>query len=177
MTTTYLPVERFGELWPAVQRSSWRWECQGHYAVDEPAVERWRAGHSARDDADAVEWRAYIEGLRERGIPFERVRMLTEPPTEYLRWMLDTTQWNVDAGEDIRWITESTARDLRMPGYDFYIFDDNRVAILHFDDAKELLGVEINDDVRVLRHHEAWRVAAWARAVPHREFLTTHGSV
>jgi hypothetical protein len=86
-------------------------------------LERWLCGEPEIEDDDRA-WAAYIQGLAQAGIPFERDRMLAEPPTDHNRWMLDITSWNVDAGEDIRWITESYARELGMPAYDFYLFDD-----------------------------------------------------
>lgn len=173
MSTSWIDAKHFGELFPTIERSSWRWECQGHYAVDEVALGQWRAGTATRGDADDLAWRDYIHRLGRRGIPFERVRMLTDPLTEYLRWMLDTTDWNIESGEDIRWMEQATAAKLGMPSYDFYIFDDNRVAIFRFDEAKVLLGVHVVDDADVVEQHQAWRAAAWARAIPHVEYRTT----
>lgn len=172
MTITHLGADQLGDLFATIERSSWRWECQGHYAVDEPEVRRWLTGQPApRGTAEDLAWRAYIQGLRERSIPFERVRMLTEPLTDYLRWMLATTQWNIDSGEDIRWLDQAVARDLGMPEYDFYVFDDNRVAILRFDEAKELLGVDLTDDIEAVDQHRAWRAAAWPHAVRHADYV------
>lgn len=172
MTITRIEADHFGDLFATVERSSWRWECQGHYAVDEDEVDQWRAGTAVRGNADDMAWRAYIQGLRQRGIPFERVRMLTEPLTDYLRWMLATTQWNVDSGEDIRWLSQSAATELGLPSYDFYLLDDNRVAIFLFTEAKDLLGVDVDDDADVVDRHRAWQTAAWKHAVPHGDHVT-----
>lgn len=165
------PNEGLAALFDTVTRSSWRWECQGHYEVDRVALERWRRGEpEVEDEADRA-WVAYIRRLAAGGIPFERVRMLTEPPTDYLRWMLDTTDRNVDAGEDIRWIDESRARELEMPTYDFYIFDDDRLAILRFDTNRVLTGVEVIDGDDVVNHHRQLRDRVWPHATPHAEYV------
>src|SRR5882724_9711205 len=138
------PNEGFAELFATIKRSSWRWECQGYYRVDDEAVQRWLDGEPTVDGTEYQEWRHYIRGLNEAGIPFQRARMLTEPLNDYLRWMLaTTTQHNVAAGEDIRWLSENLARQLEMPGYDFFLFDDDRVVIMEFNDDKLLASVEL----------------------------------
>jgi hypothetical protein len=170
VTEIWIDADHFGDLFTGIERSSWRWECQGYYSVDEAVLECWRDGNASRGNEADLAWRDYIQGLARRGIPFERVRMLTDPLTEYLEWMLDTTDWNIDSGEDIRWVDQATARQLRMPDYDYYIFDDNRVAIFRFDEAKILLGVTVIDDADVLARHQAWRAAVWPHAIPHRQY-------
>lgn len=165
------PAEEFKALFSGIKRSSWRWECQGYYKVDDEQLQRWREGKQ-RDERDKGRWWVEFQrGLRDAGIPFERVRMLTEPLTEYLEWMLDTTDWNIDAGEDIRWLPESKARELDMPRYDFYLFDDDRVVIMHIDDEKVLTGAEIVDDADVVSQHQEYRQRVWPLAVRHREYV------
>lgn len=177
MTIIRLDTAHFGELFATIERSSWRWECQGYYAVDEPSLQRWREGHGERGDADDLAWRTYIQGLTARGIPFERVRMVPDPITDYVRYQLETTDWNVDSGEDIRWIDEATAWELDLPPEDFYILDNDRVATFRFDAGKNLLGVDIDDDPAVVARHQAWREALWPLATPHTEYVTTHRSM
>ncbi|WP_432845954.1 DUF6879 family protein [Amycolatopsis sp. CA-161197] len=164
--------DEFAALLQSVRRSSWRWECQGEYAVDLPEVERWRAGLPAEETEDDRAWLAHLRRLRADGIPFQRVRMFTEPLNDYLAWMREAIGPNVAAGEDVRWLAESTARAHGLPGYDFYLLDDERVAILEFTDAKVLTGVLVDDDPAVLDEHRAWRATAWPIAIPHAEYVT-----
>ncbi|WP_209648103.1 DUF6879 family protein [Kibdelosporangium banguiense] len=165
------PHDGLTALFNTVTRRSWRWECQGYYEVDRAALERWLRGEpEVEDEADRA-WVTYIRTLTQAGIPFERVRMQPEPPTDYIRWMLDTTTRNIEAGEDIRWITESRARELGMPTYDFYLFDDSRLAILHFDADALLTGVEVIDDGDVVDQHRQLRDRVWPHAVLHSEYV------
>ncbi|WP_290055680.1 DUF6879 family protein [Amycolatopsis solani] len=160
--------EGFAELLRGFERSAWRWECQGTYpdpAEREP-MQAWRDG---RLDAEFMtEWLAQIRRLRAAGQVFERVRMLTEPLTEYLRWMISLTPLNVEAGEDIRWIAERDARQLDVPAYDFYLFDDRIVARLHFDETG-VAGVELSDEPGTVAEHRRWRNQLWRAATPHDE--------
>lgn len=164
-------AEQLQDQFDIIKRSSWRWECQGEYQVDAEMLQRWRDGLRFVESDAGYSWQAYIRGLRRRGIPFERVRMLTEPLTDYLRWMLSITYRNIDVGEDIRWLDQSVARDLAMPPYDFYLFDDRRLAIMHFDDDKLLADVDVTDDPDRVATHRAYRDAVWPLAARHVDYI------
>ncbi|WP_116206203.1 DUF6879 family protein [Amycolatopsis circi] len=165
------PDDEFAALLRSVRRSSWRWECQGEYAVDRPEVERWLAGEPAIETDDDRAWLAHLARLRADGIPFQRVRVYPDPINDYLAWMRQAVGPNVAAGEDVRWLPEATAHEHGLPGYDFYLLDDERVAVLQFED-KELAGVVVDDDPAVLAEHRAWRDTAWPIATPHAEYVT-----
>lgn len=168
-----LPVDQLSALFASVTRSVWRWECQGHYEVDEAELARWRAGLPSELDTETIAWHDYIRGLRRRAIPFQRVRMITEPATEYLIWLMTTTDANIDAGEDIRWVHESVARDLGLPEYDYYLVDDERVAIMRFDAEYTLVDVKVTTQPDVVAQHRRWRDLVWHHAVQHRELHLT----
>jgi hypothetical protein len=159
------------EMLHSFTRSAWRWECQGEYAVDAAAVQRWRDGWQG-DAMERRPWLDYIRDITARGRRFERTRMLTEPLTEHLRWLLDVTYTNVGAGEDIRWITESEARELQAPTYDFYLFDDERVAIMRFGPDRFRTGVEMIEDPIIVAEHCAFRDRVWQRATRHADYAS-----
>jgi hypothetical protein len=166
MTRRTLEPNELGALFPSVRRASWRWECQPQYAVDADEVEAWVAGEPAKDN-DWRPWLDYISGLRRQGIPFERVRVLDDPPTTYQRWIIETTDSNVAAGEDIRWLDRALARERAMPTYDFYVFDEARVAIMRFDDEGVLTTIELDDDPAVVAEHLEYKSRVWPEATPH----------
>lgn len=157
-------------LFKSVRRSSWRWECQGHYAVDEPELAAWKTGQPFDETDDDRAWIAYIRQLTAAGIPFERVRLLTEPLNDYVRWILTTTDRNIEAGEDIRWLRQSDAASLGMPDYDFYLFDDERVVIMRFDERKVMTGLELDETPEVVARHREHRARAWDSAIRHHDY-------
>lgn len=165
-------VERadFVSLFDDIRQSSWRWECQGEYLEpnEEEPFRLWR--ESRPDDSWMRPWMETVSRWWREGKTFERVRMLTDPLTDYLRWMLDITHLNVEAGEDIRWIDEESAQRLRLPRYDYYVFDEDRVVIMHFDDHG-VSGAELIDEPSVVHRHLRWRDAVWPEATPHREYM------
>lgn len=162
------PGAEFAELLRSFERSAWRWECQGTYREpdEREPLQAWRDGHP--DYSFMQPWLSQIREQRAAGKTFERVRMLTEPLTEYLRWLIGFTDLNVEAGEDIRWIAEGYARPLGAPEHDFYLFDDRVVGILHFDD-NGVAGVEVTDEPGTVAEHRRWRNRIWPVAVPHAQ--------
>ncbi|MCP2255498.1 hypothetical protein LY13_004274 [Prauserella aidingensis] len=164
------PGPDFFDLVTGVRVSSWRWECQGEYREPDER-EPWRRWRDGRPDNSFMHgWVKTIRSITEAGKRFERVRMVTEPPTDYLQWMFSFTHINIEAGEDIRWLAESRAHalELPMPEHDFYIIDDERVAILHFGE-NGVAGAEVLDDPETLAKHRQWRDLVWPMAVPHME--------
>ncbi|MGH3467817.1 MAG: DUF6879 family protein, partial [Thermocrispum sp.] len=156
-------------LFPTVRRASWRWECQPSYAVDADELNAWLDEKGVADDDRP--WLSYIRELHSRGIPFERVRVIDTPLNTYQRWIISTTDGNVAAGEDIRWLARTRARESGMPSYDFYVFDEDRVAFMWFDDAGELTGIEVDDDPVVVAAHLDYRARVWDEATPHGQVV------
>jgi hypothetical protein len=169
------PNDLLDEQFQRFTTSSWRWECQGDYSIDAAALQRWRDGLPP-DMSRKEPWLRSIREIVADGKTFDRVRMLTEPITEYLRWLIEQTQSNVDAGEDIRWVQQSVAAELGMPDYDFYLFDDARVAIMRFGEDKLLAELEVVDDPDIVARHRVFRDAIWQRAVPHIEYNALRGT-
>lgn len=172
MSQTWIDAgEPFGRLFDEFTRSAWRYECQGEYhePVEEEPWRQWRGG--VRDNSWIKPWTERVREMRRQGKTFQRVRMLTDPLTEYLRWMLYVTDANVAAGDEIRWVDEQTAHDLGMPSYDFYIFDEDRVAIMHFGDHG-VVGADLIDDEDVVARHLAWQAQVWDVAIDHEQYVS-----
>lgn len=129
----------------------------------------WREGRPDNSFMDA--WLDIIRRMRDEDRTFERVRMVTDPQTEYLRWMLSFTHLNVEAGEDIRWISEGDAKMLGAPTHDFYLLDDERVVVMRFDD-NGVAGAEVTDDRKAVEEAQRWRTIAWAHAIPYAEYMS-----
>lgn len=166
MTRRELNPDELGALFPAVRRACWRWECQPQYTANAEEVEAWLAGEPLEPDEDSV-WFTSIRELATKGIPVERVRVIDNPRTIHQQWIATTTDSNVAAGEDIRWLPRARARELDMPTYDFYVFDEDRVAIMRFDVDGDLTGIELDDDPDVVATHLDYRARVWPIATPH----------
>ena len=168
MTRWVTPGPEFAELFATFSRSAWRLETHPAYEVDEEqaAFERYRSTGEL-NVAYLADWLDGVRVATAAGKRFERVRVLTEPLTDYLRFEMAVAEHNAAAGEDVRTLDEREARTLGLPQrHDFWIFDDERVAILHFSPTGRLLKVEIRDDPDTLTQHREWKTLARQRAEP-----------
>ncbi|MET8611105.1 MULTISPECIES: DUF6879 family protein [Streptomyces] len=166
-----ISFEEFDGMFTTLRHSAWRLETRRRYAWDEQQDTYREFLTAGRVDWDLKD--AWCRERREQvalGKRFERVRILDEPPTEGQRYLLDNARRNTTAGEAIRVLTRSKADELQLPGEDFWIFDARVVALLHFNDADDMTGVElITNPVEVLRYAQA-REAAWHHAMPYDQF-------
>lgn len=168
MTRWVKPGPEFAELFAAFERSAWRLETYPAYEVDDEAEAlRLHRDVGELDVSYLADWLTDVKAATDVGKRFERVRVLTEPPTPYLEFEMAVAVHNSAVGEDIRTLTARKARLLELPDlHDFWIFDDERVAILHFSPTGRLLNAEVRDDPDTLSQHIEWKTRAWKHAEP-----------
>ena len=87
-----------------------------------------------------------------------------------------SSKWTVGAGEDIRYLTRSRAREQGLPDHDYWLFDSRKLVLMHFDDADDrLVEVEIiEDDPAQIVLHNHWRDAARHHALRREDFAAEH---
>lgn len=167
---TLLPFAEISHLFREFRHTAWRLETRHGYASDRksPNWTRFQEGASFGFNPESP-WHANVRSQTERGKRFERVRLVDEPMTEGQQFLLATGLGNVAAGEDIRNLTRARAQELRLPDFDFWLFDSKTVARFAFDENDTTLGVYVTEDpVEVLAACQA-RDAAWHHAVPTAE--------
>ncbi|MFE9500658.1 DUF6879 family protein [Streptomyces collinus] len=146
-------------------------ETRRGYASDRLSAKwaRWQTGEDIAAEP-ANDWRENVVEQTAAGKRFERVRLVDAAPTPGQRFLLASAPGNVTAGEDIRNLTRSQTEHLRLPNYDFWLFDSRIVAPFAFDEDDTNLGVYVTDDpAEVLAACQA-RDAAWHHALPTHEF-------
>jgi len=171
VTQTVDDVE-FLRLFDTFTASAFRLEVRDRY--DEPGEEeplrRFLAGEPP-DDSWFMDWYETIRAWTSAGKRVTRVRVVSEPLSDYARWELDLARLNVAAGEDIRYLDRKRARDIGVPEEDFWLFDSERVAVLLFGDDDVRIGVRLlTDPVEVAKRSE-WRELAWRKAIPYQEYV------
>jgi hypothetical protein len=83
---------------------------------------------------------------REAGRVLRRLRIISEPVTDYIRFeWLDAGEM-VKAGEDVRWLPRQQALAPLLPGNDFWCFDDETVMFTHFSGGGKVQGYELTTD-------------------------------
>lgn len=129
----FVTGQQWAELFTTYRRSAWRYECQGEYhePYEAESMRRYLAGQPY----DLSYMEPWLQGIRNAvasGRAIGRVRVLTEPLTDYLRFEMSVANHNLDAGEDIRVLDARTATTLGLGEDDFWLFDDEIAALMVF---------------------------------------------
>jgi len=157
------------------RREALHLEMRDVYATD---IERdrfhtWLRGEPFDPAAEAAWWRPWFDLMSANvvaGKTLRRLRIISEPVTDYIRFeWLDAAQL-VAAGEDVRWLPRHTASTLLLPGNDFWLFDDETVAFTHFSGDGHVLGHEMTIDPHVVGTCKTAFEAAWRIAIPHDDY-------
>lgn len=160
------------------RREALHLEMRDIYATDieRDRFSQWLRGEPLDPEAEAEWWRWWFELMdanKKAGKTMRRLRIVSEPVTDYIRFeWLDTAKL-VEAGEEVRWLPRRQASTLLLPGNDFWMFDRETVTFTHFDGDGHVLDHEITKDPAIVSACLAAFETAWDLAIPHDEYKPT----
>lgn len=159
------------------EHTAFRLEVRDNYADDEEAehVRRFLAGEPD-DDSWMDDWTGMVLRRTLMGQHIERVRVVSEPWSDYARFGLHLSRLNTAAGEDIRYLPRDQADQLGLPDYDYWLVDARKMCILRFDDHDVLLGADVITDPATIVEHCHYREIARHYATPRAEYINQHQS-
>jgi hypothetical protein len=170
--TELLTGDAFRRLFDNFERTARRLETRDRYSspVDDRTVRQFLAGE-ALDLGWVAPWFDRVRAATAAGKRFERVRVVTEPLSDYKRYEMVVCRHTVAAGEDIRYLPRTQARALGLPDSDFWVFDSATLALLHFTDADVFRGAELVHDPDEVARHERWIDVAQQHAIPYAQYV------
>lgn len=147
-------------------------ELRDDYRVadEEVPFRKWLRGEPD-DFGWRVEWLSFIKEVTMRDVVVERARVVTEPHTDYVRWELALDPQNIDAGEDIRYLSRHHAEGIVLPVEDCWLFDDDRLVLSLFkpEGGSGVFAREYDPDL--IRRYRVLCDQIWSRAVPYAEYV------
>jgi hypothetical protein len=150
-------------------------EMRDVYATDieKDRFATWLAGQPLDSAAEAAWWQPWFDLMKrntDAGKTLRRLRIVSEPISDYIRFeWLDAAQL-VRAGEDVRWLPRRKASPLLLPGNDFWMFDQQTVVFTYFSGDGHVLDHEITTEPTIVaRCAEAFE-QAWRIAIPHHAY-------
>ncbi|MFG1998628.1 DUF6879 family protein [Spirillospora sp. NPDC048911] len=158
-------------LFEGCTRSAIRLELRDAYDPNAGGFAEWRA----TGDTSAFDWGDWLDIVGDataRGVQIRRVRIVSEPVSEFIKWEHACTDENVKAGEDIRWLPRHQAVDLLLPSADLWIFD-YRLVRWNFQSGEGANMPEtatFSSDPRLIRDIAGSFAMAWERAIPHADY-------
>jgi hypothetical protein len=166
------PDPPFPVLLRACASSAVHMEMRDSYTPDDPWYQAWLSGDREEFERRRLNrpWMDLIREVTGRGVQVRRVRVVSEPVTDYIRFEHATTSSNVSAGEKVRWISRPMATGLLLPANDYWVFDGKRTQFNYFSGLGEFLDTRLSDESEIVRQCAAAFEAVWERAVPHEAY-------
>lgn len=161
-------------LLAACRTEAWKLELRDDYATadEREALERWRRGEREPDQAQSASLGAWLDAVRTavaHGAHVRRVRVVTEPVTDYIKFEAVTVPLSTAAGEDIRYLPRHHPAAGQLGDRDFWLLDD-QVMILNFTGDGTPQPYELHDDPDVVDRYRAVRDLAWRHAIPYADY-------
>ncbi|MEV7975742.1 DUF6879 family protein [Streptomyces sp. NPDC086519] len=168
-------VPSFDDLLDGAEHTAVHLEMRDAYGVASEADDfaRWKATGERDTDPDSPYWGPWTRLIRRtvaRGVTVRRARIVSEPVSDYIRYEHASTNVNLAAGEEVRWLARRRASDIALPGNDFWLIDGRLIRWNHFTGDGASGGGEISDDPAAARLCADAFDAVWARAIPHENY-------
>ncbi|MFQ6393294.1 DUF6879 family protein [Nocardia sp. KC 131] len=169
---------RQGDPWPDLfrkcQREAFHLEVKDSYAepYESEPLRRFLDGEPELPDP-SPEWRALVRETAARGVVMSRVRVVTIPLTDYQRWLLSVTHYNVDAGDDIRYVPRDLVAD-EVPHDDWWLFDGQLVVFNVSDEDGKPADPVSTTDPGIAEYCRTVKQRLWEFATPFVEFSIVH---
>lgn len=154
------------------RRRAFHLELRDVYNVeseDEP-FGRWQRGEPD-DYAWHQDWANFVRQATAVGVQFQRVRLANVPHSDYIRWGLDISPLNIEAGEDIRYLPRHLAHDIELPDEDFWLLDDDKLILSVFSPDGRTGGFAGPSFPDLLRRCIVVRDQVWERAIPYAQYV------
>jgi len=169
-----ITYEKFDALFTSFKREALHLEMRDSYGTaDEiPHLRKWEAGEP--DDADWLQpWFDLVNAGTQAGKVFRRARIVSEPISDYQKWVLKDTPLFVEAGEDIRWAPRSRVSTVALPGNDFWLFDDEVVVFLIFAASGLVVDRYSTTDRSTIELCRTSFEEVWKLSIPNSEYRPT----
>ncbi|MFC4012597.1 DUF6879 family protein [Nonomuraea purpurea] len=165
--------DKFEKLFSSFEVSAFRLETRERYHLakdEEEPLRRFLAG-----EPDDLAWmRGWLDLMRQharQGRTVRRVRVVSRPFSDYTRFSMAVARRSIPAGDLIHYLDRTEAERIGLPDSDWWLFDNERLALLHLDEEDVLHGAEIITDPETVAKYRTWRDIAWHNASHLEEFV------
>ncbi|WP_434740774.1 DUF6879 family protein [Micromonospora sp. SH-82] len=128
-------------MFATFERTALKLEVRRNYRIpsEDHAFQEFLEGRAPGTDW-LQPWLDLVAAQTAAGKRIKRIRIVDNPPSDYLRFEMAVTPHNLRAGEDIRYLSRRRVTTLALPDYDFWLLDAHTIVDLHFTDDDRYLG-------------------------------------
>ena len=138
-------------------------------AEDEP-FGRWLRGEPD-DHAWHQDWLDFLRQATAAGVAVQRVRLASVPHTEYIRWGLDVSPFNIEAGEQEKVVGRTKLADIELPDEDYWLLDDDTLIFSVLSADGRTGGFAREPGAELLRQCLVVRDRVWDWAIPYARYV------
>jgi hypothetical protein len=169
------PIPTFADLLTTCAHDAIHLESRDAYSTKDEAFQEWRREHTLSASDALRRWGSWIDlagTAAARGVNLRRVRVVSEPLSDYTCYEYDITDTlNIAAGEQVRWLPRDRApHTLTVPINDYWVFDAHTALILHHDGDGDETGRLVSHDRDVITTLRAGFDLIWDAATDHRDY-------
>ncbi|MET9490708.1 DUF6879 family protein [Nocardia sp. NPDC006630] len=160
--------EAFNDLFREARHEAFHLEVRDDYYPPEyPPLARFLAG-DPEDYSWFQPWLNQVLETTARGVAVNRTRVVTVPHNNYTRYAKHVASLNVEAGEDVRYLSRHLISPDELTADDWWIFDDSVVAFTVFEPGENgrWLGGAVTTDPRIVEYIRTVKERVWSLAVP-----------
>lgn len=164
--------------WKKAQKDISRLESIPEYNVAEDLVlfEKWRQG-KFEHDKNSKKWLENLKRTKERGVKIQRVRIVSLPFSDYIKYEINFWKHSIQNGEEILFLEnkeyEKIVERFEFIPKDFWIFDDKTLIIFHYDKRGDFVKEEpVSYEERIKKYLEL-KKKLLNHALPMKKFLKT----
>ncbi|MFI6869027.1 DUF6879 family protein [Nocardia sp. NPDC050406] len=159
--------EDFLKLFHEAEREAFHLEVQDTYETPEESEPFRRFLEDEHDDYEWFRpWLDHIRATTARGVAVNRARVVTEPHTDYTRFAKSVARFNVEAGEDVRYLPRHLIDDSDLTADDWWLFDDAVLGFTVFERSGRWAGAAVTTDRRIVEFARTVKERVWSSAVP-----------
>jgi hypothetical protein len=179
---TDLDSPEFAALFTGFRYTAYRLETFQHYGVgyEDASFREWQAGWPVLHDPARDAWTGMVRAAADAGKVFQRVHLVTEPLSDYMRYELEW--WygpNAEAGDDVRILPAGTAlpKDVAALSVlgDYWLFDSSSLWVMRYEPDGAFQHAEQLSDPGMIVTHAYWRDAALHCAIPLADYMRRAG--
>ncbi|WP_405063235.1 hypothetical protein OG474_16810 [Kribbella sp. NBC_01505] len=162
------------ELLAETTRTALKLEFRDQYMTEDPGHLAWKAGNLDEAVRAYAGWTEIARQATARGVEVKRVRVVSEPLSDYIQFEHAVTQRvNIDAGEQIRWVPRQRVSALALPGNDVWILDGSTLQFYFFAGDGRYVGEEVTTNSEAVKLCEAAFEASWELGIDHSDYVAS----
>ncbi|MGX1810683.1 DUF6879 family protein [Nocardia sp. NPDC055321] len=164
--------EAFNDLFREAKREAFHLEVRDdYYPPNYGPLVRFLAGEP--EDYEWFQpWLTLVRDTANRGVSINRARVVSTPHNDYTRYAKHVARLNVEAGEQVRYLSRDSIDADLLTRDDWWLFDDSVVAFTAFEPGENgrWLGGAVTTDPRIVEYVRGVKERVWALAVPLSEY-------